>query len=149
MGLLRVLPRQVLSVSNAQVPKASLSPCSSTMKKKPHKRLHPHSISHFSLKLLLVLLLGTSEKSLEPPSPSPSFSYAKAAHRSVISPSPLQAEGSQVSQAPFTGQALTISVAFPYTCSSSSAPLLHWGPQAMRQLHSIYAGTQLEESPCM
>lgn len=54
------------------------------------------------------------------------FSYAKAAHRFVISPSPLQAEGSQMSQHPFPGQPHLI---FPYTCSSSPAALLHQGPK--------------------
>lgn len=112
MGLLRVLPGQVLSVCNARVPKAYLSLCSSSMKMKAHKcsTFHSRSISHLSLRLLsLVLLLGTSEKSLEPSFPSPSFSYAKAAHRSIISPS-LQGEGCQVSQSPFT---LTISLPSP------------------------------------
>lgn len=72
MGLLRALPRQILSVS---VPKPSFS----TTKENVHKWLQWSAISHCNL--TLALLLGTSEKSLVLPSPSPSFTYAKAAHR--------------------------------------------------------------------
>lgn len=55
--------------------------------------LHSSALSRCSLwLLLLVLLLGTFERSLMLSPPSLSFRYVKAMHGSVLSPSPLQAE---------------------------------------------------------
>lgn len=72
MGLLKALPRQVLSVSISK-------PFFSTTKENVPKQLHWSAISHYNL--LLALLLGTSEKMLVLSSPSRSFRYPKAAHR--------------------------------------------------------------------
>lgn len=146
MGLLRVLPGQVLSVSNARFAKASLSPCSSTIKKNAHKWLHPCSISHFSLRLLslVLFLLSISERSLEP-SPSVMQRLLTAAHFSSSSPG-WRVPRLSASLHRWGSDHLS---AFPSSSFSSSAPPLHWGPQAMGQSHSIYAGAQLEESPCL
>lgn len=145
MGLLRVLPGQVLSVSNAQVPKASLTLLQHHNKLLISGSTHvPFPISasgccHLSfcwvplrrawnnlLHLLLQLCKGCSQIC--------HFSFSSPGWGVPNVPASLPRSASS-----------HLSLHMFQLTSSSPAP----GPQGMRQLHRIYAGTQLEESPGM